>query len=195
MVRIPRSHRMDLPPVAPIFDSFSASLKVVRRWEGGLVDHPSDPGGITKWGISLRFLRAIKIDINGDGIIDGNDVRLLTEDEVEKIYYDHFWSKCHCDFLPAGVSLAMFDCGVNQGPGRAKRFLQKALKVKVDGKIGPITLDAANKADRAKLLSEFMVRRAIHYSSLSNMLVFGLGWFRRLFDIHRCGLKFIDKDD
>ena len=161
----------------------------MRRWEGGLVDHPSDPGGITKWGISLRFLRSVGVDINGDGVVDGEDIRSLTEKQVTKLYHDHFWSKCYCDFLPASVALAMFDCGVNQGPGRAKRFLQKALKVKVDGKIGPITLATIDKADPGKLLSEFMVRRAIHYSSLANMVVFGLGWFRRLFDIYRQALS------
>ena len=170
-------------------NNFTLSLKVVRRWEGGLIDHPSDPGGVTKWGISLRFLRSIGLDVNGDGVVDGKDIRSLTEEQVAKLYYDHFWSKCYCDFLPTGVDLAAFDCGVNQGPGRAKRFLQKALKVKVDGKIGPITLDAANKADPNTLLGEFMVRRAIHYSSLVNMTVFGLGWFRRLFDIYRQALS------
>lgn len=179
-------------PVTLRRNNFALALKVVRRWEGGLVDHPSDPGGITKWGISLRFLRAIKIDINGDGVIDSKDIRLLTEEQVRELYHDHFWSKCYCDFLPAGVDLAVFDCGVNQGPGRAKRFLQKALKVKVDGKIGPVTLAAADKADPTGLLGEFMVRRAMHYSGLANMVVFGLGWFRRLFDIHRCALGFID---
>ncbi len=176
-------------PVVPKSGNFAVSLKVVRRWEGGLVDHPSDPGGITKWGISLRFLRSVGVDINGDGVVDGEDIRSLTEKQVTKLYHDHFWSKCYCDFLPAGISLAMFDCGVNQGPGRAKRFLQKALKVKVDGKIGPITLATVDKADPGKLLSEFMVRRAIHYSSLANMVVFGLGWFRRLFDIYRQALS------
>ncbi len=174
--------------IVPQPDNFARALKVVRRWEGGLVDHPSDPGGITKWGISLRFLRAIKIDINGDGVIDGKDIRSLTEDQVTMLYRHHFWSKCLCDFLPTGIDLAVFDCGVNQGPTRAKKLLQKALKVKVDGKIGPITLAAADKADPSDLLCEFMVRRAVHYSSLMNVIVFGLGWFRRLFDVYRCAL-------
>lgn len=189
--RIPRRH----PVLEPKPGHFIFSLKVVRRWEGGLVDHPSDPGGITKWGISLRFLRSIKLDINGDGIVNGQDIQVLTEEQVAELYHDYFWSKCRCDSLPAGVDLAVFDCGVNQGPGRAKRFLQKALKVKVDGKIGPITLAAANTANPVELLGEFMVRRALHYSSLVNIVVFGLGWFRRLFDIHRWALAVLNTDD
>ncbi len=190
MGRVPRKL-----PIVPKSGNFALSLKVVRRWEGGLVDHPSDPGGITKWGISLRFLRAIRIDINGDGVIDGKDIRSLTEEQVTKLYHDHFWSKCYCDFLPVGVDLAAFDCGVNQGSGRAKRLLQKALKVKVDGKVGPITLAAVDKADPVELLGEFMVRRALHYSGLLNMAVFGLGWFRRLFDIYRCAVAVLNNND
>ena len=178
-----------------MIQNFAPSLKVVRRWEGGLVDHPSDPGGITKWGISLRFLRAIKLDINGDGIINGKDIRSLTEEQVTELYHTYFWAKCRCDVLPAGIDLAVFDCSVNQGPPSAKRFLQKALKVKVDGILGGITLAAAKRADSTNLLGEFMVRRALHYSSLANMVVFGLGWFRRLFDVHRGALAVLNTSD
>ncbi len=188
MARIRRRHRIDLPPEVEPEDPFKRSLKVVRRWEGGLVDHPSDPGGITKWGISLRFLRAIGMDVNGDGVINGRDIKSLTIPHIEEIYHDHFWAKCHCDFLPVGIDLAVFDCAVNQGPNRAKRLLQKALKVKADGMIGPITLAAADKANPAELLGEFMARRAVHYSSLTNVIIFGLGWFRRIFDIYRSAL-------
>ncbi len=170
-------------------DTFKAALAAVRRWEGGLVDHPADPGGLTKWGISLRFLRALGLDINGDGVVDGRDIRSLTEEQVAALYREHFWLKCRCPALPAGVDLAVFDCAVNQGPGRAVRFLQAALRVRVDGRLGPKTLAAAGRAVRGELLRDFMARRARHYSSLVNVAVFGLGWFRRLFDIHAEALR------
>lgn len=170
-------------------EAFKAALAAVRRWEGGLVDHPADPGGITKWGISLRFLRALGLDVNGDGVVDGRDIRGLTEDQVAALYREHFWLKCRCPALPAGIDLAVFDCAVNQGPRRAVRFLQAALRVRVDGLIGPKTLAAARKAVRGALLRDFMARRAVHYSGLVNVAVFGLGWFRRLFDIHAEALR------
>jgi lysozyme family protein len=176
--------------------NFAAALAAVRRWEGGLADHPSDHGGLTKWGISLRFLRAVGLDATGDGVVDGRDIRALSEDQVAQLYRTHFWMACLCDELPAGLDLAVFDCAVNQGPGRARRLLQASLGIKVDGILGPETLAAARAAaeDRGEepgekpglemTLNEFMARRALHYSSLSNLAVFGRGWFRRLFDIH-----------
>lgn len=163
---------------------FKASLAVIRKWEGGLVDHPRDPGGITKWGISLRFLRGIGMDINGDGVVDGIDIRDLTEEQVDDIYRWHFWHKGVCDDLPAGLDLCVFDCAVNQGTGRARRLLQAAVGAKVDGILGPKTMIRVRQAVPEVVIDEFMARRARHYSSLRNVVVFGLGWFRRLFDVH-----------
>ena len=43
----------------------------------GLVDDPDDPGGITKYGVSFRFLKDHGIDVDGDGDIDAEDIRGL----------------------------------------------------------------------------------------------------------------------
>ena len=59
---------------------------VVREIEGGFVNDPRDPGGATKFGISLRFLRSIGLDLNRDGIIDGIDIRGLSHVAAKKIF-------------------------------------------------------------------------------------------------------------
>lgn len=169
-------------------ETFGPALMAVRRWEGGLVDHPSDPGGITKWGISIRFLRGIGFDVNGDGIVNGQDIKDLSKDQMKALYMKHFWQPCHCDELPIGLDLAVFDCAVNQGVGRAIRLFQKAAGVKADGIIGSNTMGAAWATPPKVLLADFMARRAVHYSGLRNVVVFGLGWYRRLFDIHQRSL-------
>ena len=84
-------------------ENFQDALQITLRWEGGLVDHPADPGGLTKWGVSLRFLRAIGVDLNGDGTVDGRDIRSLTHEQRDAIYRDHFWDRCRCDELPIGI--------------------------------------------------------------------------------------------
>ena len=163
--------------------AFGAALAMVRRWEGGLVDHPRDPGGITRWGISLRFLRGLGLDVNGDGVVNGQDVRDLSEAEVAELYRRHFWAMVSAELLPPGVALAVFDGAVNQGPGRARRWLQKAAGAKVDGKIGPKTLAAVRARGTRAVLREFMVRRCLHYTGLGSFAVFGLGWLRRIWDV------------
>lgn len=165
-------------------DRFHASLAVVKKWEGGLSDYKQDPGGITKWGISLRFLRGIGMDINGDGVVDGVDIRNLAEVQVAELYRWHFWEEVEGEQLPDGLDLCVFDCAVNQGVGRARRLLQKSVGVKADGIIGPKTMRAIQNAIPEVVINEFMARRARHYSRLRNVVVFGLGWFRRLFDVH-----------
>jgi lysozyme family protein len=165
-------------------DNFHNSFAVIRRWEGGWSDHKDDPGGKTKWGITLRLLKSLGKDFNGDGVIDGRDLKEMTHGAAEAIYHVRFWQACRCDRLPRGLDLAVFDCAVNQGTGRAARLLQKALGVKVDGILGPKTLEAAGKADLNDLLLDFMAWRILHYSSLSIFVTFGRGWMRRVLDVH-----------
>ena len=172
-------------------DNFDRCLRFVRRWEGGWSDHPRDPGGPTRWGITLKTLKAFRIDFNGDGVIDGRDLSVMTEGQAASIYQDRFWDKARCDILPLGLDLAVFDSAVNQGPARAVKFLQKAVGVRADGIIGAKTMAAIQSRPTADILTEFMARRAVHYSSLVIVMTFGLGWFRRMFDCHRASLAMI----
>lgn len=157
--------------------NFDYALKAILFWEGGLVDDKYDPGGKTKWGLSTRFLKKIGI----------KKVDIVTRDMMISIYSNYFWLPCKCDKLFPYLSLAVFDCAVNQGVPRAIKILQKTLGVKVDGIIGPKTLSAASTIRSQLALRDYMARRAVHYSSLIKIIRYGLGWFRRLFDIHhRC---------
>jgi lysozyme family protein len=91
--------------------------------------------------------------------------------------------------LPGPLAMVMFDSAVNQGVRRAARLLQKSLRVKVDGQIGPKTLGAARRADLAGIVDEFTTRRARHYASLKTFSTFGLGWTRRLTAVHRLAVR------
>ncbi|MEC8572564.1 MAG: glycosyl hydrolase 108 family protein, partial [Pseudomonadota bacterium] len=42
--------------------------------EGGYVDDPDDPGGATKYGVTLATLRRLGLDLTGDGQVDRRDV-------------------------------------------------------------------------------------------------------------------------
>lgn len=171
--------------------SFEQAHGFVKPWEGGLVDHPHDPGGITKWGVAIRTLVAKGLDLNGDGTINRRDILDMTEEQAERIFRG-YWDRAKCASLPEPLAVVHYDCAVNQGVGRASRILQKAVGAKVDGIIGPRTLEATRaswRRRRAGLLGEYCARRAVHYSSLANVVRFGLGWFRRLFDCQRFALE------
>lgn len=153
--------------------NFDTAVEHILEFEGGLVDHPKDPGGITKYGISLRAFP----DLGADGI------RKLTKADAKKIYKEHYWDKVHCDKLPENVRLMVFDCAVNQGVGFATRALQSAASVHIDGIIGPTTLAAVNKR-KETLLHKLCMARFGRYKNNPNWEVFGDGWMSRLFEVN-----------
>lgn len=174
---------------------FDRCLQLTAKWEGGWSNHPEDPGGATNFGITESTYRhAVR-----DGVIEpvSGGVRRLSRREARDIYREYYWVAPGLkDYsLPAGVDLVVFDAAVNQGPARAVRFLQQAVNdmrpasaaLAVDGVLGPRTQEAVRaactKGGRVGLLQHFTVRRMLHWSSLSHMASFGLGWFRRGIDV------------
>ncbi|WP_088348515.1 MULTISPECIES: glycosyl hydrolase 108 family protein [Rhodomicrobium] len=167
--------------------TFNAALAHVLTFEGGYSDHPLDPGGATNLGITLAVLRDYR-----RSAVTKADVRALTRKEAAAIYRERYWETACCGALPSGLDLAVFDCAVNQGVGRARRFLQQAANVKADGQIGPVTLAAIAAAQPEKLLAEFMARRMQSYGLLQRLFpTFGLGWSRRLIATHAAALSLL----
>lgn len=154
---------------------FDTALEHVLQFEGGFVDHPSDPGGATNMGITIGTLA----EWRGTPVTK-EDVRNLTLQEAGQIYKHRYWNICRCGEMPAGVAFMLFDAAVNHGPHRATLFLQQAANVADDGIIGPQTLGAVNAAETENLVEEYAARRMHFYGRLSTFSVFGLGWSRRL---------------
>ena len=173
---------------APLLDAaarFDRCVAIVLRHEGGLVDHPADPGGITNHGISLRAARGMGglADTDGDGDVDGADIRALTPAAARAIYRALYWNAVRGDDLPPGVDLAVFDWAVNAGPLRAARGLQRALGVTVDGAIGPATLRWAREREPREVIAEVCRLRLAHLRGLPTWPTFGRGWARRVEEI------------
>ncbi|WP_338665010.1 glycosyl hydrolase 108 family protein [Pararoseomonas sp. SCSIO 73927] len=149
--------------------------------EGALVDHPSDPGGITNRGISLRYAKSKGrlLDLDADGDVDAADIRLITPAVAAEIYDADFYLKVRGPELPASIAIAAADAAVNCGPDRAIRWLQAAVGARVDGALGPLTLVSVAAASPRQLLAEFQARRMVHHATLSTFGTFGLGWMRR----------------
>ena len=88
------------------------------------------------------------------------------------------------DDLPTGLDLCVFDFGINAGPGRAAKFLQKMIGTTVDGGIGPMTLAKVNEfvGDNglAESIKQYQSARQEYYENLSTFATFGKGWTRRV---------------
>ena len=155
---------------------FSECVATVLRHEGGFVEHPSDPGGPTKYGITLRTLR----EWRGDETLTADDVRALTEAEAREIYLARYWNPIRGDELPPGVDLAVFDYAVNSGVRRASRDLQAVVGVPQDGAIGRVTLAAVREHDASVVIANLCERRRAFLRTLRTFETFGRGWLRRV---------------
>lgn len=175
-----------MPDLTPYPPSFARAAYWIFPAEGHLSDDPDDPGGITKFGISLRFLRTLGElgDIDGDGDVDADDIRALTPEHAARIYHERFWLAARCERLHPTLALAHFDAAVNTGLHRAAKLLQQTLRVRVDGIVGPMTIGAANQAG-PDALPELLGYRSQFYHDLvtgkSSLAKYYRGWVNRLF--------------
>ena len=160
--------------------TWPTALAAVLKHEGGYVNHPADPGGRTNLGVTQRVWESWT-----NQPADEAAMRALTPELVAPLYRERYWRKVRGDELPAGVDLAVFDCAVNSGPGRAAMLLQQAIGVWPDGVIGPKTMAAIKAADAKATVDRFCDLRLAFLRGLPTWPTFGRGWERRVEDVRR----------
>jgi lysozyme family protein len=145
-------------------------MEMLLVHEGGYVNHPSDPGGMTNLGVTKKTY-----DHHHGTDIEEEGMRNLTVEDVMPIYRTNYWERCRCQDLPSGVDWAVFDWAVNSGPGRAAKALQRAVGAFEDGAIGPQTLMAVQASQPEEIINRMAVHRDSYYRSLSTFDKFGRG--------------------
>lgn len=164
-------------------ENFEAALKAILHHEGGYVNHPKDPGGMTNLGVTKRVWE----EWVGHEVSE-KIMRELTPEIVGPMYKVKYWDKIKGDDLPTGVDYVVFDAAVNSGPGRAAKWLQACVGVEPDGGIGPKTLAAVNAFDANQLIEDYAKRRLSFLMDLQTWDTFGKGWGRRVAEVQKTGL-------
>ena len=96
--------------------NFKKCLEMLLAHEDGYLNYPSDPGGMTNFGITKRtYYKLHGVDIDEEGM------RNLTVEDVTPNYRRNCWVRCRCHDLPDGIDWAVFDSVVNSGTGRAAK--------------------------------------------------------------------------
>ena len=166
---------------------FKECIEDVLSHEGGFNDVKHDKGGATNWGISLRFLKGIEEDIDGDGLITYLDIKKMTRSQAIEIYYDNFWKQLYERF-PDKLAMKVFDVSVNAGSSRAHILLQRALnkigaKLTVDGLIGNATLTEIAKYTDQAIVNAYCEVQLEFYKGLvlkdASQAKFLAGWTNR----------------
>ena len=147
--------------------NFNRCMAQVFLHEGGYVNNAQDPGGETNFGISKRSY-------------PNEDIRGMTRERAAKIYRRDYWNPVRGDDLPAGIDLVAFDAAVNSGVSRGAKWLQQALGVAADGRVGPNTIEAARKADKEAVIIGALALRRGFLHRLPHWNTFGKGWDARL---------------
>ncbi|CCG43307.1 glycoside hydrolase family 108 protein [Magnetospirillum molischianum] len=169
------------------------ATEIVVR-EGGLSKNRNDRGGITNFGVSLRYARGkgLVMDLNHDGVVDEKDILLVTPPRAIELFVEDFFTAPHFDKLPESVQEQMFDMAVNFGPGGAGIVLQRALNalgygpLAEDGGVGPKTQTAAtlaDAADRRGLVNGVVAARIARFNAIAKsdpgQIEFLAGWIKR----------------
>ena len=166
--------------------NFFKSLEMILKHEGGFVDHPKDPGGMTNLGVT----KAVYDKWIGRESSEA-EMRALTQDDVAPIYKKKYWDRCKCDNLPSGADWSVFDWAVNSGTGRASKAMQKIVGAKQDGAIGPKTLQMIANEKPEFLVERMYDQRQSFYEKLNTFESFGRGWTRRNKETKETALEMI----
>ena len=173
---------------------FSAFFDQLMIDEGGFLTGDQakkfkDPGGATKFGISLKFLQGCGVnvaDINNDGVINEQDIVALTKDQARELYFRYFFNPLYLKIDNVQIANKVFNIGVNIGKVKAVEILQDSVNktfgaplVSVDGSFGMKTLAAVNHVNQQKLYDNYVIAIEAYYTSL-NKGQFLAGWIKRV---------------
>lgn len=182
---------------------FMEAVEIVLLHEGGLVDDPQDSGGITNYGISLKFAKSVGLiaDVDENGIVDGEDIKSLTPAQAKLLYHSAFWLKeTAYESLPKPIAIKLFNLAVNMGQKQANKLLQRAVRACLgesladDGVIGSITLNSVKSCEVSCLHAALCSEAASLYRMISaqkpHLFKFLNGWLNRAYsqEAMKCSL-------
>lgn len=147
--------------------NFDQAFERLIGHEGGYVNHPDDPGGETKFGITKRTYPL-------------ENIKGMTLERAKVLYLRDYWGPAGCDAVPDGIKFDLFDMAVNSGAVTAIKTLQRAVGATPDGILGPKTLQAINSMPAPRLVARLNGHRLEFMADLKVWPTFSRGWAKRI---------------
>ena len=166
-----------------MISNWDQAFKQMLASEGGFTDDERDNGNKLpdgRKGSTMLGVTQFNWEQHVGHQVTHDDMRKLTPADVEPLYKKKYWDAVRADELPSGIDYAVFDMGVNAGPGRSIKLMQSALGVTPDGGFGAITMAAVQAANPVELIERFSQEKEAFYRSLESFSVYGTGWLNRV---------------
>lgn len=131
---------------------FKIAFRRTGIFEGGYTDEPNDngnwTGGVKGRGVLIGTNHGVSAPVLSEYLgrtATVSDMRTLSLEVTEKIFRRNYWDKIRGnEIINQDSANEIFDDAINAGVGAAIRKAQRALGLKDDGIMGPITLNKIN---------------------------------------------------
>ena len=128
-------------------------------FEGGFVNDPRDHGHETNMGVTLATWKSMGYDKNNDGIIDRQDIKMLTRDDVLMVLRRGYWNRWAADLIDnQSIAEQLVDWTWTSGKWGII-WPQRLLEIRADGMVGNYTLAKVNSASPAQFHSQVQLAR------------------------------------
>ena len=158
---------------------------MVKKFEGGYSNHPSDRGGCTQAGVTIGTFRKYYGSTK-----TCEDLKRISEEQWTHIFRAGYWDRIKGDEIKSqSIANLFLDMAWGSGTVTAIKKVQACLGLTVDGIVGKLTLAALNgdgstQYHKAVFDKLWEMRRLwlINISKVKNNAVFLRGWLKRLND-------------
>ncbi len=143
-----------------MIDEIITDVLKAEGWDSYTND-PADRGGPTKWGITQKAWS----EMIGHAATE-QEIKDINESAARIFYNDIYVIAPGFDQLPYLIRPLVIDSGVNSGVRAASKWVQRAIGVKQDGWIGPITCQRAMEYNHISLFLKIVSYRCKLYGRL-----------------------------
>lgn len=147
---------------------FDTAFRTLLRFEGKKYeDVEGDPGGPTKFGVSLTVLQDFNRERPGP-LATAADVETLEKQDAHAIFREMWWeADDYGEIISTESALRVFLAAVLYGPSRGCKMAQRACNcagrdLLEDGLLGPLTRQAINETPSGIFIPAFRAAQMGH---------------------------------
>jgi lysozyme family protein len=163
--------------------SFEKCYPLAVKWEDQGLHDPDEPREPNNMGITLEDLSHYR---GREATVE--ELAGLDREDAKRISHDLHWRPINGEQLPLSAAAQCYHSAVLTGPGRSGQALQEALNrqghaLKIDGVVGPLTIEACANADLRRLADDFAEIQDEYLKGLPGFPKYGNSWLEQIADI------------